>query len=204
MDYSIETLVIDAEGNLHPEISPSDVELSETSEYLLKDQVIVKVENVTDKIFVVFENEDENIRREYHYQDLNNGSFTYEVPDNEKIRNFNLTIYSDVSSCPQQELRKITKATPMYNIMASSAYCENNNEYYCQQYVTSEVNIDEQKLMDSYMNISSTNNNTADKKENKIGIIIGTAVIIILVIAIIIVGLKSIKNSKFKKNLGGM
>ena len=88
--------------------------------------------------------------------------------------------------------------------MASSAYCENNNEYYCQQYVTSEVNIDEQKLMDSYMNISSTNNNTADKKENKIGIIIGTAVIIILVIAIIIVGLKSIKNSKFKKNLGGM
>ena len=54
MDYSVETNVIDLDGNVHPELSAKDITLSETSEYSLRDKIIMKVNNTTDKVYVVF------------------------------------------------------------------------------------------------------------------------------------------------------
>ena len=49
MNYDMETLVIDKNNKVHPELSPNDIEYSEVSEYTTIDQVTVNIQNVTDK-----------------------------------------------------------------------------------------------------------------------------------------------------------
>lgn len=203
MNYNMETLVIDSDNNVHPEISPDEIEYSEFSEYTVFDQVTVNVENVTDKLYVVFENEDDGIYKVYHYKDLVNGGLKYVVPDNEKIRKFKLTIYSDVSDCIDQELRTIEITTPKYNDLSAYPVCENNDNYYCKAYVTSEINVDLEKITKEYVNkneASDVNNN--ENIESKKIYLVGIAVAVVLIIAIVIVLLKN-KKRKFN-DLGGM
>ena len=42
MNYNINTVVLDRNGKEHPEISPSDVETGELSEYLKSDKITIK------------------------------------------------------------------------------------------------------------------------------------------------------------------
>ena len=207
MDYTIEKNVIDLEGNIHPEISADEITLSETSEYSLQDQIVVKVNNITDKVYVVFYSEDDGINREYHYSDLQDGAFTYELPDNTQIRNYTLTIYSDVAECPNEELRKINKTTPMYNEIASRNYCENNNSYYCQEYVTTPINVNEEDLINKYLESqeSEEEQQEEEKKENNMMVIFGIVIVCVLIIAIIWIIIRN-KNNKDKimKSIGGM
>ena len=204
MNYSLETLAVDTEGNLHPEVAPESVELSEMSEYSLIDKAVININNVSDKVYVVFRSNDGNINQEYHYKDLQNGSLTYELPDLETIRNYTLTVYSDVAECSNQELRTINLTTPMYNNLSDQVICENNNAYYCQKYVTSPINEDELDLnLDNEIendNANSTNNNN----QNFILFTLGIVVIVIIIIAIIIMIIKNKqkKDDEFR-NIGG-
>ncbi len=204
MNYSLETLAIDAEGNLHPEIEPENVEISEMSEYSLIDRVFININNVSDKVFVVFRSNDDNINKEYHYQDLQNGSLTYEVPDLNTIRNYTLTVYSDVAECGNQELRTINVTTPMYNSLADQVGCDNNNAYYCQRYITSPINEDE-IFLDSN-NANNDNSKIEDDKSNQNFILftLGIVVIAIIIIAIIIMIIKNKQRKDSEiKNIGG-
>ena len=207
MDYTIERDVIDLEGNIHPELSADEITISETSEYTLRDRIIVKANNITDKVYVVFYSEEDGINQEYHYSDLEDGSFTYEVPDNSKIRNYTLTIYSDVAECSNEELRKITKTTPMYNELASQNFCENNNSYYCQEYVTTPINVNEEDLVNKYVedNEQEEVKPEEEKSQNNMLLIFGSVVVVVLIVAIIWVVIRNKKNKdKFMKSIGGM
>ena len=204
MNYNINTVVLDRNGKEHPEISPSDVETGELSEYLKSDKITIKIENITDKIYVVFQNLDEKINKEYHYRDLKDGTITYEVPDNKKIRNYKLIIYSDVSDCLNQELRIIDLKTPMYNENSSYAYCINNNSYYCQKYITTEIGNDESiynDYLESQNNGVQNNATGSEKTSNKLLLNIGIVTVIVLIIVIVFVIYKKNKN-KFKQNIG--
>ncbi len=208
MDYTIESDVIDLEGNVHPELSAENITISETSEYSLRDKITVNVNNVTDKVYVVFYSEEDGINREYHYSDLKNGSFSYELPDNTKIRNYTLTIYSDVSECSNEKLRTINKTTPMYNELATQNFCENNNAYYCQEYVTTPINVNEEDLINKYLEQESEkqeeSNNETEKESNTI-IIIGIVIVLVLIVAIVWVIIRNKKNKdKIMKSIGGM
>ena len=204
MNYNMKTLVIDRNNNVHPEISPDSVEHTELSEYTTIDQVTVNIENVTDKIYVVFENEDDGLYKVYHYQDLENGGLKYVVPDNEKIRKFKLTIYSNLSDCIDQELRTIEVITPKYNELSSYPMCENNDSYYCKTYVTSEINVDIEKMSKDYVNNSKENVNDNETKNelNKTIYLVGIVIIVILIGLIIVVLIRNRK--KDFSNMGGM
>lgn len=206
MNYYVNTVVYDREGNEHPEISPSDVDMGELSEYVKSGKVVIRVENITDKIYVVFQNLDEGINKEYHYQDLKDGTLVYEVPDVEKIRTYKLIIYSDVGDCLNEELRNIEIKTPMYNENSDFAFCQGNNNYYCQEYVTTVLsNNDAEKAYNDYLsslqNSEENGENKSSEKNNRLIINIGIITAVILVIAIIFVGYKKKKN---KQSIGGM
>ena len=204
MNYSLETLTIDTEGNIHPEIEPKDVELSEMGEYSLIDRAVININNVSDKVYVVFHSNDDNVNQEYHYKDLQNGSLTYEVPDLDNIRNYTLTVYSDVSECSNQELRTINLTTPMYNSLSDQIACENNNAYYCQKYITTPI--DEEGLDLDVNDVNDGNNSNLEKEnnENYMLFTLGIIVIVVIIIAIIIMIAKNKQRKDNEiKNIGG-
>ncbi len=195
MNYTLETSVVDTYGNIHPEIAPEDVELSELGEYGLIDKAIINVNNVSDKVYVVFYNNDDGINKEYHFQDLKNGSFTYEVPDLSTIRNYTLTIYSDVSECGNQELRTINVTTPMYNSLADQTVCNNNDSYYCQRYITTPINEDELDLNNN-VNNDDKNNDLELNENNSQSFVLFTVGIIIVIIIIVAITILIVKKKQ--------
>ena len=206
MDYKLETLVIDFKGEFHPEIDPSQVELSETSEYRYYDKITLNANNISDKVYVVLRSDDGDINREFHYSDLDNGSLVYEVPDTLIIRHYTLTIYSELSNCLNEELRKIEVATPKYNDYFEEGICRNNNATYCNKYVTTDVSISSDeynRLIDEYMQNENNNNssneqqsNEPTKEKNKFiyDIVIAICLCLVVVIIIVIVKRKKMKN----------
>ena len=206
MDYSLESLTVDAEGNLHPEIAPQDVEISETSEYSLIDKVTLNINNVSDKVYVVLHGNDGDINREYHSSDLKNGSLSYKVPDTAKIRNYTLTIYSDVDSCSNQELRSIEVTTPMYNDIADQVLCENNNAYYCQRYVTTPINADDLNIGGGSESASPTPSieEENDDRNSTIIFTLGIVIVAIMLVAIIVIVIRNKqKKDDVIRSIGG-
>ena len=117
MNYEIETKVMDFNNNVHEELDPNEVEIKEYGgSYYLEDFITLKVENITDKIYVEFSSIADNINIIYHYEDLDNGSFTYQLDSNDRIRDFTLTIYSNIGECLGEEVNKIELTTPKYNL----------------------------------------------------------------------------------------
>ena len=205
-NYNIDTVVYDRNGVLHPEVSPSSVEEGELSEYLMEDKVTIKIENVTDKIYVVLQNLDDGLNKEYHYNDTKNGTITYEVPDTIKIRTYKLIIYSAVSDCINQELRTVELKTPMYNQNSSYLYCENNDSYYCQEYVTSEI--DGETAYGEYLESQESKKNDSEtKKENEEESnkknILNIEIIIVGVLVIVAIIRYRKKQIGFKQNIEG-
>ena len=202
MNYTMHSVVTDLNFNVQPNMSPDEVETGENAQYLIVDKVNLQIENVTDKIYVVLQNDDGGINTEYHYSDLKNGTLTYEVPDTVTIRTYKLTIYSDVSDCIGEELRTIEVKTPRYNPIYME--CPDSDEYYCQPYITTEIN--ENDIPD---NIKYQTPNEEENSKNKVDIkksnhLLGISIVIILIIAIVIVVIYNKKNKdNFMKSIGG-
>ena len=212
MDYVIDTLVIDSNNVFHPEIPVDQIEVHETSEYTLVDKMTLKIENVSDKIYIVLRCLEEDINQVFHYEDLDNGSFVYEIPNFDIIRHFELTVYSNENECLDQELRKIEVVTPKYNEYADYAICDNNNNYYCREYVTTEVNLDKEIENFNYFDqIEQDDDNVINENvnENKqhwvilLVIITITLLILILVIVIVYLLIKKRRKEKIMKSIGG-
>ena len=215
MDYEIETFVFDIDGNIHRELNPSDIEISETSSYQLDERVVLKISNVTDKIFVALYSEEENINEEYHYKDLENGTLVYNVPDTLIIRHFTLTIYSESLDCEMEELRKIEVATPKYNDYFEEGVCQNNNASYCNKYVTTDVSISEseyRRLLDEYMKNmeipdeeeNPTQNNKEDNSKKVILYSVGIVIIVVLLVLVIVSIFKRRKRTKEMESMRGV
>ncbi len=207
MDYKIVTKVLDFDGNIHDELNPNEVDIKEFGgSYYLKDFITVNIENVTDRVFVVFSSIADNIEQEYHYEDLENGSLTYNVSDNSMTKDFTLKIYSNIGKCYGTEVNKIEIVTPKYNLHSDELICENNDAYYCKKYVTSDVEIPDEaynEYAENNANESEEVQNTEEKSNfNKYLFIGGTVIIIILIILII---MTIIKNKKKREmiNIGG-
>lgn len=206
MDYNIVTNVVDLEGNIMPDIKVSEVTPEEGSPYTLMDTINVNVENITDKVYVVFYNGEEDGNHEYHYSDLENGSFSYQVKDINNIHNFTLTVYSDVEECRYEEINKYELTTPMYNRNSTFEICIDNDVYYCKKYVMSNFEIpSEDAYKFSLRNNLKTNNEEQNlEKKNHILAIGGGIIIVILIIMICYTLIKRIKRKRMLKVIGGM
>ena len=209
MKYFIDTLVIDSENKFHPEIPVDEIEVHETSEYSLADKITLKIENVSDKIYIVLRCLEEDINQVYHYNDLDNGSFTYDIPDFDIIRHFELTIYSNENECLDEELRKIEVATPKYNKYYGYGICDNNDAYYCKKYITTDIEL-EQDIFNSYNH--DDKKNTIENNDNNINEKTDYKLILIIVVALLIIGLIIIsiyfiiqkkKKNELMRNIGG-
>ena len=205
-DLEMVKKVIDLYGVVHPEVDEKLAYVT-GSGYAPAMFSYINVNNISDKIYLNFANDDDNVNEIIDLNAALNGKWQYEVPDVSKIRTYTIKIFSNVDGCSDEEIRTISIKSPMYNTYSESRLCENNDAYYCQEYVTTPIDMDVIELMWQKENESSNNNSNSEAEnvnENsnfkKILLYIGTGVAIIIVIAIIVLIIMRInKKRKDKK-----
>ncbi len=194
--------VIDLEGNLHPEID-EELAFVTGSGYTRTMFTYINIDNINDKIYLNITSEDDDIDQIIDINNSLDGKWQYQVPDIYEIRNYTIKVYSNVDGCKDEEVRTLNIKSPMYNLYSESRLCENNDAYYCQEYITTPIDMDVIELM--LQKEEETKNKEQKNVQNNsnfknIWFYFGTGIIIILILGIIFVVVKIfIKKHRDKK-----
>lgn len=185
--YDTKQIVVDEDGNPVSNADASQTE-EQDSEYSTIDTADIEVLNITEDLsFTITNTDDKTVIGNYSYSDTTDGTFTYQLKDLDKIRNFSIEIYSNNSSCVGTKLRTVTLTTPKYNSYSELSACYGSTEYYCQKYVTVDINMTTDEIIKKAID-SKTTDETENKDQTteqsfwskyKLYIIIGSIVIIL-------------------------
>lgn len=201
--YEINQRVYSVTTGAPVDMAPEDIpDLGQETEYYLVDYITVDVMNITEDIYVIIEDETgTDIERVVHYSDTDAGTYSFEVPDTEKIRTYRITIYSDRDECLDDEIYNTSIVTPKYNDYSALVACtdeELQNEYYCQPYTTVEFTIDKEQLADLYFEkLTASQEETSNESRNfwdqyGVYIIVGSILVIgVVTTAILIIRKRS-------------
>ena len=118
--------------------------------------VEVSIYNMTENLYLTVMNTSTNETKTYHYEDTDNGSIKLVRGEDglEDIVTYQITIYSNHNDCKDEELKKINLVTPKYNSFSADALCEGSSKYYCQEYVTEDLNM----TYDDFLKQAANNN----------------------------------------------
>lgn len=150
--------------------------------------VEVSIYNMTENLYLTVMNTSTNETKIYHYEDTDNGSIKLVRGEDglEDIVTYQITIYSNHNDCKAEELKKINLVTPKYNSFSADALCEGSSKYYCQEYVTEDLNMTYDDFLKQSANNNKNNGNgdTDTVKDNdffkKYGIYIVGGILVIL------------------------
>ena len=105
--------------------------------------VEISVYNVTEDIYVVISDSKGGEPKEYHFEDTDNGTIKL-LRGNDGLTDivtYHVSIRSDISDCYGEEYHSIDIITPMYNYFSSEPLCADSTKYYCQEYITQDLNM---------------------------------------------------------------
>ena len=192
-DYKI----IDPEGVEHPEATGKTDDIER---FIKVPFVNININNISDKVYLRIVNEEDNLNEVIFANDLIDGKYIYSVSDTDIIRTYTIKVYSNVNECLDEEIRTIVVKTPMYNYLSGTSVCENNNSYYCQEYVTTPIDFDPSDLLQKQNSISNNNQNeeviNLENNKKLVFYIIGGGVVILIIIILIIIKIIKIKRQK--------
>ncbi len=186
--YEINEIVLDGNNNIVTDVGPEEVD--SVGDYWIVDQVTVSIYNVNDSLF--YRVVDDGIGTVYYNDDAVDGVIKFFV-DSERIHNLTIEIYSNDSNCSGQLLSSKNITTPKYNAMADSSICFGVDAYYCQKYITTELNMTESEIREQIIQDQLKEEPSEDPEEEsqtfdyRIFIIIGVIVLVVAVgVAIVI------------------
>lgn len=150
--------------------------------------VEVSIYNMTENLYLTVMDTSTNETKTYHYEDTDNGSIKLVRGEDglEDIVTYQITIYSNHNDCKDEELKKINLVTPKYNSFSADALCEGSSKYYCQEYVTEDLNMTYDDFLKQAANNNKNDGNgdTDTVKDNdffkKYGIYIVGGILVIL------------------------
>ena len=218
VNYVLGEVAITEDGVEHPEVDLEELRKTiaegakidpnlRVSDYLIADIVNLKIYNLTDKLYVTVEEQDEGMIGTFTYDDVVDGEITIRVPDTEKIREYKVRVFSNDDSCKDEEITSPPAIkTPMYNPYSAYEICadQNANKYYCQDYVVTDVNIDEDELFKNWNNGNGQNeNNLSDQTKRTFKFLLLYVLPVTLIILVIFVGIK-IKRKKNKNKVNNL
>lgn len=166
----------------------------------------IAIKNITENIYVVVKNDYSNDVFTYHYADTENGVKTFEsIATNEAV-NFIFEVKSENENCKDEDYRKISLTTPIYNFYYRYQFCSDNpknkvckmfvNEKISAREFATEVNAKKNEEQKSDNNNADSNVVISFVKDNKYLFIIGGIVIVIIGVATICVKIKKRRGSK--------
>lgn len=107
--------------------------------------------------------------QEVYYEETVEGNYSlydYNIGD---IYNYTITIYSTSEECYNKVFRTFRITKPRYNAYSEYTYCQNSSSYYCQRFVTTDLNIEDTSefLRKIEVNNQKNNPNKGFLDENK-------------------------------------
>ncbi len=197
-EYSLKKIVTDYNGVEQfdvPEELAGGLETGYRTVYL----VILRIYNISGNIHFTVTNAEDNFYEAHEASEFPDGVYEITVPDVSKIREYDIKVYSSEGDCLDTELRTINVKTPMYNILSGLEACQNSDKYYCQEYVTTEINVTEEDIINGTQINSQTQQNEEQEKSflEKYTMPIITAVVVVAVLVVIVYIISKRKKIKF-------
>lgn len=183
-------------------IDIDEPDMPEVEEYDYGFEIAIK--NITEDIYVVVKNDYSNDVFTYHYADTENGVKTFESIATDEAVNFTFEVKSENVNCKDEDYRKITLTTPIYNLYYRYQFCSDNpKSKVCKMFVNEKISA---KEFAAEVNAKKEDNQKSDDsnkknvptfvKENKYLFIIGGIVIVIIGVATVCVKIKKRRGSK--------
>lgn len=162
--YEIRHEIINANtGQIAPEATDEDVEFD--SEYTYQDFIYITIMNVTENIYVELIGSDGSTQSIY-FSDTNEGTIELDGGLGENIITYTVNIRSNNSNCSSDVLRTFEFVTPKWNPYSALIACEGVNEYYCEPYVTYEINLTEGEIIDRASESKAEETNVPQDEKN--------------------------------------
>lgn len=183
-------------------IDIDEPDMPEVEEYDYGFEIAIK--NITEDIYVVVKNDYSDDVFTYHYADTENGVKTFESIATDEAVNFTFEVKSENVNCKDEDYRKITLTTPIYNLYYRYQFCSDNpKSKVCKMFVNEKISA---KEFATEVNAKKEDNQKSDDsnkknvptfvKENKYLFIIGGIVIVIIGVATVCVKIKKRRGSK--------
>ena len=183
-------------------IDIDEPDMPEVEEYDYGFEIAIK--NITEDIYVVVKNDYSDDVFTYHYADTENGVKTFESIATDEAVNFTFEVKSENVNCKDEDYRKITLTTPIYNLYYRYQFCSDNpKSKVCKMFVNEKISAKEfatevnaKKEENQKSDDSNKKNVPTFVKENKYLFIIGGIVIVIIGVATVCVKIKKRRGSK--------
>ena len=183
-------------------IDIDEPDMPEVEEYDYGFEIAIK--NITEDIYVVVKNDYSNDVFTYHCADTENGVKTFESIATDEAVNFTFEVKSENVNCKDEDYRKITLTTPIYNLYYRYHFCSDNpKSKVCKMFVNEKISAKEfatevnaKKEENQKSDDSNKKNVPTFVKENKYLFIIGGIVIVIIGVATVCVKIKKRRGSK--------
>lgn len=148
--YTIEKKVMNVNGNVEEGIDPNDSRIEDVdSAYYVQTVANVSINNLTSDIYMVVTN-NKGFSNTYHYDNTLNGEVSIFAGELNEVVTYTVTIYSNRSNCPDEELRKMEIVVPMRNEYALSSMCARIPDYeYCKEYIVAPFLADSSTITNS-------------------------------------------------------
>ena len=166
--------------------------------------VEINIYNLTEDLYIVVTNSRDGDEQTYYYDDTDNGTLQI-LRGNDGLTDivtYTISVRSNVMECSGDEYRIIEIITPKYNYFSAEPQCVGSDAYYCEEYITQELNMDFDDFViqaaKDQQNEPEIDEDPLDESNNHIWLyvtIVG-AVIIIGVVATVIV--RQIRRSSVK------
>lgn len=177
-------------------------DMPEVEEYDYGFEIAIK--NITEDVYVVVKNDYSDDVFTYHYADTENGVKTFESIATEEAINFTFEVKSENANCKDEDYRKISLTTPIYNYYHRYQFCSDNpKSKVCKMFVNEKISAKEfatevnaKKEENQKSDDSNKKNVPTFVKENKYLFIIGGIVIVIIGVATVCVKIKKRRGSK--------
>ena len=198
--YEAKTIVLDENDDeivgMTPDEIPEEEHGNQDSIYGIARVVDLEIRNITEDIYVgVVETNLNNESFTVYYEDTEDGTYIYRIPDTDSIHNYVITVYSGDSNCFNQQLTQTTLVTPKYNSFHDSSACIYlTDKYYCQEFITTDLNMSYEDLASDMSDYFQEGEEIPDDTENQdfwnkygtfIMIGVGSAVLIIGLIIVV-------------------
>lgn len=109
---------------------------------------ISSIYNITEDLYITVENKNTGEITTYSYNDTDNGSITWKTTDLTHIIPYEIKVYSNNQDCQGEELNKMEIVSAKINEHSLMSYCYDLDTYYCRRYITEEINIPEEKVVE--------------------------------------------------------
>ncbi len=136
----------------------TDEDVNFDGPYYYDNKVTITIMNITESIYIEVTG-DNGFSQTYHYEDSNDGTIELDGGNAEQIVNYEIKVYSDNSNCSGEDLHTIKLVTPKYNPYSKLLACESVSEYYCNPFVTYDINYTESEVIEMASKKKNENQN---------------------------------------------